>query len=238
MACETMTAVISKHQKRGPDGNFTETSTQCLRRLADDKETITHEARDLIIDANKNKTCGELLGGGIGHDGGGIAPPTGGGIIPPVHHDNPMAKPPASDTDTSADIAGIAPTGTFVDFVVTQGNNTHVTERGYKDPTTGASTGPFGSIDKTVIEAGVEIFGVFARIFPPGGSEPKHHLTLEVVLKKADATIKSILVKVGGKVYDLPNFNGSTTYTVNTTEGFDAFNNAHPTVNVGLQLKR
>ena len=159
-------------------------------------------------------------------------------FVPPVHHDNPLTKPPAGDIDTSRDITGVAPTGTFVDFVVTQGNNTLLNERGYKDPTTGASSGPFGSIDKTVIEAGVEIFGMYARIFPPGGNEPKHHLVLEVVLKKADATIKSILVKVGGKMYDLPNFNGSTTYTVNTTEGFDAFNNAHPTVNVGLQLKK
>lgn len=174
----------------------------------------------------------------IGGNTDSVGAPSVPAVVPPVHHDNPMTKPPASDVDTSADITGVTPTGTFVDFVVTQGNNSDINERGYKDPTTGASTGPFGSIDKTVIEAGVEIFGVYARIFPPGGNEPKHHLVLEVVLKAVDATVKSILVKVGGKMYDLININGSTTYEVNTTEGFDAFNNAHPTVNVGLQLKR
>jgi len=73
MACGiTMTAVVAAQQKRGADGNFTETSTQCLRRLADAKETLSHETRELLIKANPN--CG------IDDGSGGSTPP----ITPPV----------------------------------------------------------------------------------------------------------------------------------------------------------
>ena len=104
--------------------------------------------------------------------------------------DAPMVPPPAGDIDTSADIVGISPTGSFVDFVITKGLNSDKTERGYKDPTTGASTGPFGSIDKTLIEAGVEVFGAYARIYPRAGN--KVSLDAEVVLKANDPDIEQM----------------------------------------------
>jgi len=144
-----------------------------------------------------------------------------------------LPRPDAGDIDTSADINGVTLTGTFIDFIVTQGNNSDQTERGYKDPKTGASTGAFGAIDKTTIESGIEIFGVYARIYPRVGN--KVSLDLEVVLKKDDSKITKIFMKIGNKMYPLTYYTGGK-YVVNSVEGFDLFNHSHPTINVGLQL--
>ena len=152
-----------------------------------------------------------------------------------VQADTPLTKPSTGDIDASGDIAGVTPTGTFVDFVITKGVNSDSTERGYKDPTTGASTGPFGSINKTLIEAGADLFGAYARIYPRAGN--KVSLDLEVVLKANDDTIDKIWMKVGGKMYPLLHY-PTASYVVNSTEGFDAFNTADATVTIGLKIER
>jgi len=116
----------------------------------------------------------------------------------PIHNDDPMVKPPAGDLDQGSDQMGVTPTGTFADFVVTQGNNSNANERGYKDPTTGASTGPFGSIDKVEIE-------LVARIKEWFNSKPNY-----LVLTNASILYHKIFLKmspVGAFKYNSRNKN-------------------------------
>jgi len=146
-----------------------------------------------------------------------------------------LPQPAPGSVDSSADVPGVPITGTFVDFIVQQGNNTDNTERGYKDPSTGASTGPFGSINKTLIETGAEVFGVYCRIYPRPNN--KVSLDLEVVLKANDPTISKIWMSIDGEMFPMLHYPPAS-YVVNSEEGFNNFNAKDPEARFGLRVER